>query len=66
MTFEEIYLIAAERKDPASHASQVEFEIGSYLLKKLDQGEIEDQELKEKLYWLKAYRSMFDFEIGDY
>ena len=66
MTFDEIYLESADHKDPATCAGDVEYEIGSYLLEKLDHVYIEDEELREMLHWLKAYRSMFDFEIGDY
>ena len=64
MTFEEIYLEAVNHGCPASNANDVEYEIGLYLLDKLEKGEIDDPILIEKLLWLKAYLILFDIEYN--
>ena len=60
--FKEIYEQAIEDKDPIRALGDLEFEIGRYLLKLLDKGEIKDPILAEKLMWYKAYNVLYDLE----
>jgi len=60
--FKEIYEQAIEDKDPIRALGDLEFEIGGYLLKLLDKGEIKDPILVEKLMWYKAYNAIHDIE----
>ena len=63
--FEEIYELAMVEKNPARASSNLEFEIGTYLLKELDRGKIKDPNLREMLMWYKAYNALFDIENGN-
>jgi len=47
--FREIYEQAMEDKDPSRQLGDIEFEVGAYLLKQLDKGEIKDPILVEDL-----------------
>ena len=63
--FEKIYIMAVNSGlDPSRQLGDIEFEIGAYLLKLLDQGKIKDPLLVEKLMWYKAYNALHDLENG--
>ena len=62
MTFEEIYLEAATYDCLEESAADMEYDICTHLLDKLEEGEIHDQDLHSMLLWLKAYRILIDIE----